>query len=65
MCGITGLVRFSGLRPDERDRGWRMATLLRHRGPDALGSFADDCASLGHARLSIIDPTAGHQPMSN
>lgn len=65
MCGIAGLVRFDGLRPDERGRGRRMASLLRHRGPDDLRAYCDGRASLGHARLRIIDPDGGHQPMSN
>ena len=65
MCGIAGLVRFEGLRPDERRCGARMAARLRHRGPDEVGCFSDAVASLGHARLSVIDPQAGHQPMSN
>lgn len=65
MCGIAGLVRFDGLRPDEQGAGLRMAACLRHRGPDDLGSHEDAWASLGHARLSVIDPDGGRQPMSN
>ncbi|HOB74298.1 MAG TPA: asparagine synthase (glutamine-hydrolyzing) [Phycisphaerae bacterium] len=65
MCGIAGLVRFAGLLPHERDLGAAMAATLRHRGPDEMGAFHDACASLGHARLSIIDLEAGRQPMSN
>jgi asparagine synthase (glutamine-hydrolysing) len=65
MCGIAGLVRFDGLRPDEHDAGLFMASQLRHRGPDDVGGYRDAWASLGHARLSIIDPDGGHQPMSN
>jgi len=65
MCGIAGLVRFAGLRPDEAGVGGVMAATLRHRGPDEMGVHADTHASLGHARLSIIDLAAGRQPMSN
>lgn len=65
MCGIAGLVRFGGLAPDERDAGAAMAATLRHRGPDDIGACVDDYSSLGHARLSIIDIEAGHQPMAN
>lgn len=65
MCGIAGMVRFAGLRPDEMRSGAVMAASLRHRGPDEMGAYADGYASLGHARLSIIDLTAGRQPMSN
>ena len=65
MCGIAGIVRFEGLQPHERNVGARMAATLRHRGPDDTGSYDDGIASLGHARLSIIDLEDGHQPMSN
>ena len=65
MCGIAGMVRFSGLRPAERTIGATMAECLRHRGPDERGHHSDGVASLGHRRLSIIDLDTGHQPMSN
>ena len=42
-----------------------MVAALHHRGPDDSGSFRDDLAALGHARLSIIDLASGHQPMCN
>jgi asparagine synthase (glutamine-hydrolysing) len=42
-----------------------MTDVIRHRGPDASGFYRDPFASLGHRRLSIIDVSAGHQPMSN
>ena len=38
---------------------------LRHRGPDESGQWRDHHCALGHARLSIIDLTAGRQPMAN
>ncbi len=65
MCGLAGLVRFAGLRPAECAAGALMAATLSHRGPDGQGHFADHWASLGHARLSIIDLPAGGQPMAN
>ena len=43
-----------------------MAENLRHRGPDDMGTWADERAgvALGHTRLSIIDLSPlGHQPM--
>ena len=42
-----------------------MAELIRHRGPDGEGYYADTCAALGHRRLSIIDLNGGGQPMFN
>ncbi|HEY0190979.1 MAG TPA: asparagine synthase (glutamine-hydrolyzing), partial [Kofleriaceae bacterium] len=40
-----------------------MAAALHHRGPDAQGLYRDRQCGLAHARLSIIDLAAGHQPM--
>ena len=43
-----------------------MVAAMHHRGPDDSGEFFSDNASLGMARLSIIDTSlCGHQPMSN
>lgn len=36
-----------------------------HRGPDAQGLVIAGNVGLGHRRLSIIDLSGGHQPMSN
>src|SRR5262245_784035 len=41
-----------------------MISTLRHRGPDDTGIFTDGPAALAAARLSIIDVTGGHQPLS-
>lgn len=59
MCGIVGIAGNFG-NPGHALRA------LRRRGPDDTGTWADADAGiwLGHARLSIIDPSsAGHQPM--
>lgn len=42
-----------------------MRDLLIHRGPDDQGLFIEGNIGLGHRRLSIIDLSGGHQPMSN
>src|SRR5207248_11095185 len=63
MCGIAGFVSFDGCSPDG-DRLERMIATLRHRGPDDRGTFVDPPAALAAARLSIIDVTGGHQPIS-
>lgn len=62
MCGITGLI---GPQPRAAKKKimTSMVGALSHRGPDAWGRFVTDQAALGHARLSIIDLAAGHQPM--
>src|SRR5206468_11989909 len=42
-----------------------MIQVLRHRGPDDNGVYADAAVGLAHARLSIVDLSSGHQPMKN
>ncbi len=61
MCGIAGAVSFEG-RPD-LCAVERMVALLDHRGPDERGVHVEGSAALGHARLSIVDPAGGRQPM--
>jgi asparagine synthase (glutamine-hydrolysing) len=63
MCGIAGVFNFSGGRSSE-EVVRRMAGAIRHRGPDDEGFFADRGVCLGFRRLSIIDLSGGHQPMS-
>ncbi|HEX8986225.1 MAG TPA: asparagine synthase (glutamine-hydrolyzing) [Bryobacteraceae bacterium] len=63
MCGIAGFVL--------REREAQLATVramcdtIRHRGPDDEGVHLDGGCALGMRRLSIIDLSTGHQPMSN
>jgi asparagine synthase (glutamine-hydrolysing) len=40
-----------------------VAASLKHRGPDAQTALLLDGMALGHARLSIVDPVGGAQPM--
>ncbi len=61
MCGIAGLVGPGAGR--QADRVAAMVDALRHRGPDEHGLAVFDDAVLGSARLSIIDPVGGHQPL--
>jgi asparagine synthase (glutamine-hydrolysing) len=63
MCGIAGIVHFDGREP-RRELLERMASTIRHRGPDDAGVFTEGGVGLAHRRLSIIDLTSGHQPMS-
>jgi asparagine synthase (glutamine-hydrolysing) len=66
MCGIAGIVTLrEGLPPPSRAALTRMASALRHRGPDEHGIYRDRRAGLAHARLSIIDLSSGQQPMGN
>jgi asparagine synthase (glutamine-hydrolysing) len=42
-----------------------MCDVMRHRGPDDEGLYAQGPAALGMRRLSIIDLETGQQPVSN
>jgi asparagine synthase (glutamine-hydrolysing) len=66
MCGLAGIVALrAGLAPPGRDALARMATALRHRGPDEYGVYRDAHAGLAHARLAIIDLATGQQPLAD
>jgi asparagine synthase (glutamine-hydrolysing) len=65
MCGIAGIVSVDGLAADAGARAARMRDVLTHRGPDEAGLYIDAFAALAHRRLSIVDLSAGQQPMSN
>jgi asparagine synthase (glutamine-hydrolysing) len=43
----------------------RMRDVITHRGPDDEGIFIEGAVGLGHRRLSIVDVSGGHQPMTN
>lgn len=61
MCGIAGFI---GIQNDEGLLR-RMAGRLAHRGPDDEGFFQNSYVALANRRLSIIDLSGGHQPISN
>ena len=64
MCAICGILKLH--REDSADATvvGAMAGTMAHRGPDDGGVFVDGPAGLGFRRLSIIDLSGGHQPMS-
>lgn len=65
MCGIVGFTA-PGQDPAAAKKIVQgMADLIRHRGPDGEGCYADGTAALGHRRLSVIDLAGGGQPMLN
>jgi asparagine synthase (glutamine-hydrolysing) len=64
VCGIAGVLQLDG-RPTHARFVRDMIAMVRHRGPDALGVWTQHAVALGHARLSIIDPVGGDQPMHN
>jgi asparagine synthase (glutamine-hydrolysing) len=63
MCGIAGFVHLD--QPAERARVQAMCDRIRHRGPDDEGVHVDRGCGIGMRRLSIIDLSTGHQPISN
>jgi len=65
MCGIAGQFNFQRGEPVEPDTIRRMTQTMVHRGPDDEGYFISGPLGLGFRRLSIIDLTGGHQPMSD
>ena len=63
MCGIAGILNFSG-QPVAHNQIKSMTDSLTHRGPDGEGQWIEDNIGLGHRRLAIIDLSpAGRQPM--
>ncbi len=66
MCGIAGIYFFDKHKAAAEPSSVveAMLTSIRHRGPDDSGTAAFSHACLGMTRLSIIDFSTGHQPMT-
>ena len=60
MCGIAGVVGAAGTT--EKDV-WAMVDCIKYRGVDEQGVETLGQAVLGHARLAVVDPENGKQPM--
>lgn len=59
MCGIAGIIGIN----NNQSQIDAMCSAMKHRGPDATGTFVENNVALGHVRLSIIDLTEGaNQP---
>src|SRR5579864_9420371 len=65
MCGINGIFNFDCGRPVEEEAVHQMRASATHRGPDDHGIYVQANVGLGFNRLSIIDLSGGHQPLSN
>lgn len=65
MCGICGVYNVQSGALVLRETIERMVHPISHRGPDDSGVYFSENVGLGFARLSIIDLSGGHQPMSN
>jgi asparagine synthase (glutamine-hydrolysing) len=65
MCGIAGEIKFARDAEVNGDVLRRMCAAMIHRGPNDEGVFVRGRAGIGMRRLSIIDLSTGHQPISN
>ncbi|MGB7574140.1 MAG: asparagine synthase (glutamine-hydrolyzing), partial [Thermodesulfobacteriota bacterium] len=71
MCGIVGFLTTKAADIPESEILRRMRDVLIHRGPDDAGEYIRPIDEkgpfvfFGHRRLSIIDLSGGHQPLSN
>ena len=65
MCGICGVLQLDEGRQVSRENVEAMAHTLFHRGPDDGGFYFSPPVAFGFRRLSIVDLSGGHQPMSN
>lgn len=65
MCGICGQFNFVTSAPVKRADLEVMTRSIVHRGPDDEGYYISGPLGFGFRRLSIIDLTGGHQPMSD
>jgi len=65
MCGIYGVMDFTGRAQKCGPLLARMGQVIEHRGPDDHGHYEGRGIGLGMRRLSIIDVAGGHQPVSN
>src|SRR3954466_14681166 len=63
MCGIAGVINANGVQPEH------VATMINqifYRGRDEQGvEQLGNRAVVGHARLAVVDPENGKQPMFN
>ena len=65
MCGIYGIASLASGPPPSAAQLAPMAQVTVHRGPDDEGTFVGQGIAMGMRRLSIIDVSHGHQPISN
>lgn len=65
MCGLTGIAQtrgsFGAADPDVLLQ--RMTRVISHRGPDETVLRQYGAVALGFARLSLVDPVGGGQPL--
>ncbi|MFC2149640.1 asparagine synthase (glutamine-hydrolyzing) [Candidatus Auribacterota bacterium] len=65
MCGICGIAYASTLNNVDPALLKKMTDTIKHRGPDASGTYVSKNLGIGMRRLSIIDIEGGSQPIFN
>ena len=60
MCAIAGILNLTA-SPETLQA---MKKTMHRRGPDDFGVFRQEAVTLLHARLAVIDPAGGRQPMT-
>ena len=65
MCGFCGVYDPDGTGEIDRALVRKMTRLMAERGPDEEGTWFGPRLGLGHRRLTIIDLSAGEQPVFN
>ena len=65
MCAIAGLLRLGDARPPDVHELQAMVAAQAHRGPDGRTHWLGDPIGLAHARLALVDPEGGAQPLAN
>lgn len=68
MCGFAGFCDYGDSLLNEK-YSWmalarRMANRIVHRGPDDKNEHVSAHCALAHARLAVMDPVRGSQPMT-
>ncbi|KAA3613489.1 MAG: asparagine synthase B [Planctomycetota bacterium] len=65
MCSIFAFLDLHSDPALARQEALERTRLLRHRGPDWSGIYADDRAVLAHERLAIVGVDSGAQPLAS
>ncbi|MGC9344272.1 MAG: asparagine synthase (glutamine-hydrolyzing), partial [Bacteroidales bacterium] len=64
MCGIAGIIDYQG-KTNKEQTVENMLSVISYRGPDESGIYHSRFATIANVRLSIIDISGGHQPLSD
>lgn len=63
MCGFAGEYLYDVNALVDPNALRRRAQRMQHRGPDSVGFWCDHHVGMVHARLTLLDPESGDQPM--